>query len=211
MNFPQTFNPAYDLVKGNEGGYNRETKGYGETYMGIDRRYKPNWSGWPIVDELKRRFGVPKEEKTFPYTPQLDNSVKEYFYTEYWLKSNAALINDTLLRNAYFDFYVHKPAYAVGFANQIVTGKLTLGTAITQNVANAINANTAAFYNAFYNLRILHYQNKYLNDTYRYIKSQVGVLARARRFPALYPNSINNNNQPKKQTFREKFNFWIGK
>ena len=50
-----SFDNAFAHTQTNEGGYaNNKADLGGETYAGISRKYHPKWSGWAIVDELKK-------------------------------------------------------------------------------------------------------------------------------------------------------------
>lgn len=48
------FNPAFSKTMRIEGGYVNDPDDPGaETYMGISRRYHPDWSGWDLIDAYK--------------------------------------------------------------------------------------------------------------------------------------------------------------
>lgn len=84
-----------------EGGYsnNRYDSG-GETYRGISRVKNPTWSGWQIVDRFKplKRNQVIEE---------LEGSVKEFYYTNYFLAPSFNSLNSKKVALSLFDFHVN--------------------------------------------------------------------------------------------------------
>ena len=187
------FNISREFTKTNEGGYNRATFGSGETYKGIDRLKggpaAKNWQGWKIIDAWKSKYGIPKEESTLPI-PELDILVNKFYKDNVWNKSGTQFINNQQLANFYYDFYFHKPAIAVAAMNDIckqlnpniIVNSNTVSTA----VVNIVNALPGVVYSSLYKLRVLHYNNKYLNDRFRikYKSAQKGLLARVAKFPS---------------------------
>ena len=58
------FNTAWERTARFEGGYvNDPSDSGGETYNGISRRYNPNWRGWKVVDEQKKKQNFPNNLK----------------------------------------------------------------------------------------------------------------------------------------------------
>ena len=78
---------AIQSTLGVEKGYaNDTTDRGGETYAGISRKYHPNWSGWSVIDDLKKAPGFPKTLNTYA---GLQDSVVAFYKAEYWDKINA--------------------------------------------------------------------------------------------------------------------------
>lgn len=77
------FDEAYSIVVLNyEGGYsNRPEDRGGETYMGISRRYHPDWEGWRIVDQYKGADFFPLVLDT---DGELQEMVREFYKTKFW-------------------------------------------------------------------------------------------------------------------------------
>lgn len=80
------FEQAYDIIVGYEGGYVNDPDDFGgETYMGISRRFNPQWEGWNIIDDFK--MGHPND---FPDGLELDDSleqeVQKFYEANYWDK-----------------------------------------------------------------------------------------------------------------------------
>ncbi len=156
----------------------------GETYKGIDRRQQPGWPGWKIIDEYKKkRFSIPKY--SILKNVQLDNQVIDFYTKNFWPKSKAGLLNNQTFAENYFDFYFHKPAIAVA-AIKAAAGKNDLESAIT-----TVNANPEETYTKFYNLRLAHYNNSWMNGSGKnkiYYKpgkngTQATQLRRAKSYP----------------------------
>ncbi len=81
------FEPAYQQMQKNEGGYvNDPLDRGGETYRGISRKNWRGWEGWPIVDAA-----------TFQYRPLTPGNIKSL---NAWLSANAPL--QKMVRLFYF-------------------------------------------------------------------------------------------------------------
>lgn len=183
-----SFNLARDKVKINEGGYSPGFNGSGETYKGIDRKYgAPHWPGWKILDRISNK----KEHDVFR-NPTLELLVEDFYLNKMWRPSRAGEMKDQALATMYYDFYFHKPAVAIAAANlaalQINPSAVSNNNRLTDDVIRAINNSPEDVYRTVYNLRIQHYQNKWMNKigktNIRYTTTQKGLLNRAMRFPA---------------------------
>lgn len=96
-----------------EGGWvNDPDDGGLETYMGISRKYNPNWSGWPILDKLNPRHGQ--------IYPELSKSVAEYYRKQYWDKIQAGNIKDVKVAGFFFDYFVNSGSHAVKAIQRLV-------------------------------------------------------------------------------------------
>lgn len=78
------FEIAFKRLLGYEGGYSNDhaDKG-GETYKGIARNFHPDWSGWKLVDEIKKSPGFQKELNS---NAELTYHVKQFYKYEFWDK-----------------------------------------------------------------------------------------------------------------------------
>ena len=169
----------------NEGGYAYAYGKSGETYMGIDRLHQPGWPGWKIIDQYKRTVG-PVGAKQVIKDERLFKLVFKFYHDLFWPASKAGLLSNQQLANMYFDFYFHKPAIAQA---------ALIKAANKNNFSDAVkfaNVWPAYVYQRLFKLRILHYNNQWMNGEGKnriYYKpgksgSQAGVLARANRYPA---------------------------
>ncbi len=96
-NFPYAIEP---LLK-SEGGYVKDPSDPGgETYAGISRKSWPNWLGWKMISAIQTK-------KTGQKFSQLDNEVKEFYYTNYWIKNNLDKIDNSEIAAAALDTVVN--------------------------------------------------------------------------------------------------------
>lgn len=81
-----SFEKAFAKMSLNEGGYsNNKNDLGGETYNGISRKYHPNWSGWTIVDNVKKQNKtVLAINKALKASSGMKTAIKEFYYNEYW-------------------------------------------------------------------------------------------------------------------------------
>lgn len=105
------FNTAFKItILGNEGGYNPGI-GEKETYMGIDRGANPNWSGWQIIDTLKKANpGLSTGHMNLLLTQNivLQQSILHFYKANYWDTVNLDHVNDQCLANNLFDCSVNQ-------------------------------------------------------------------------------------------------------
>jgi lysozyme family protein len=106
-----SYNVAIENTLKHEGLYSNDIDDFGaETYMGISRRYHPNWGGWSIVDSYK-------DSDSF-YTliradERLKEMVKEYYKLQFWDKNVEILsLDDTTLKSYIFDMSVNTGSWA---------------------------------------------------------------------------------------------------
>ena len=94
-----------NFVFGAEGFYSNDPKDAGgETLYGIARKKNPNWNGWKIVDDYKKKSGFPKNMSQ----DQTLVSLKDAFYkSEFYDPVKAEFIEDELLAAHVFDFGVN--------------------------------------------------------------------------------------------------------
>lgn len=160
------FNTAYRIVHGHEGGYanNGGDKG-GETYMGIARRYHPEWAGWVIIDAWKTLHGQPRRNYYFDSNELVEDVVS--FYKGSWNELQGSRIASQPVANLLYDFatnsgravqvaqgVLNQLGYALQVDNQV--GPLTLA---------AINAaDPATFHNALKAARIAYLKQLVVRD-----------------------------------------------
>lgn len=80
------FKAALDLLLDEEGGYvNNSHDAGGETVFGISRRLNPNWTGWPLVDALKRQFSnLVDLNRQLKESATVQDAVQSFYRAEYW-------------------------------------------------------------------------------------------------------------------------------
>lgn len=105
------FLPAYRrTVLGFEKGYNPGI-GEKETYMGIDRGANPNWSGWHIIDNIKKanpNISAARMNMILATNKQLQDNIISFFKAGYWDTCNLDKIADQQLANNIFDCSVNQ-------------------------------------------------------------------------------------------------------
>lgn len=205
-----SFELAREKVRRWEGGWSAGFTGSGETYRGLDRNYNASWPGWKIIDKIPNK----KQGQIFNI-PALEALVEDYHLNKYWKPSRAGEILNNELATFYFDFYFHKPLQAVvaaGIAAKEINPQTsTNDKSLTNDVIAVMNNNPIQVYERMYQLRELHYLNKWMNkvgkNTYIYQKSQKGLLNRLYSFA----KKIGTAAQPveKKKPFDGRFWFDI--
>lgn len=154
------FNPAYEMVMRNEGGYHDGTiRGIkdtgGETYMGIARNYNPSWGGWSLIDNYKRSHVIPYNSK--PNIPGLSRVHYDYIKSNYWNKIKGDQIPNQDFANFFFDFYFHKPAPAVETLQNILGVKVD-GDFGPKSLAALKSFKISDIYALYYNARNEYYR-----------------------------------------------------
>jgi lysozyme family protein len=97
-------------VVGNEGGYNPGI-GEKETYMGVDRGANPDWSGWKIIDNIKRATPGISDAKmniNLAQNAQLQVNIKAFYKAGYWDTVCLDQVTDQQLANNLFDCSVNQ-------------------------------------------------------------------------------------------------------
>jgi len=149
-----------------EGGYsNRENDYGGETYMGLSKRWNSNWPGWAEIEKYKAASGgTIKHNAKFP---DLQESVKQYYRTEYWNKMKGDQINDQSVANMLADVKVNGGWAKGGIIEKVqgevgakVDGKWGTGT------IEAINKHKdqSGLLNSIYDARKAHYDSEVLKN-----------------------------------------------
>lgn len=103
------FEKFYPLLAPFEGGYLSEKmaaankdKG-GETYKGIARNFNQDWEGWAIIDEYKKKNGIPKWN-SYIKNSKLDALVKERAKKNYWDAIKASQIKNQTVADTIADY-----------------------------------------------------------------------------------------------------------
>lgn len=158
------FQPAFDITMGNEGGYsnNPNDKG-GETWRGIARNMWPNWSGWPIVDQVKASKPGNLNQALFG-NAQLNTMVEQFYQQQFWNPVGLPNINCQQTANQLFDIAVNMgTGTACKFLqqgiNSLAPNTVTVdGKVGPLTIQAANNQNDEALYNAICALRKQRYQ-----------------------------------------------------
>jgi lysozyme family protein len=130
-----------------EGGYaNVAGDGGGETYRGIARKYHPNWPGWRIVDQKKRKHNE--------IIPELEDEVASFYKTHYWDTIRLDEVCNDAIAGFVFDVYVNSGRSgikmiqrAVGVQDDGIVGPKTI-QAINQTDLATLKKQREAFYRA---------------------------------------------------------------
>lgn len=100
------FEKAYKRVIGNEGGYaNHPSDKGGETYMGVSRRFHPDWAGWEIIDEEKQKGKIKHNSKLKDVA--LDELVRRFYKAKFWDKIHGDKIINQSIADNFFDFVIN--------------------------------------------------------------------------------------------------------
>lgn len=113
------YNKYYPKLRVFEGGWvhNPNDSG-GETFMGITRRYHPNWDGWKRVDDFKKRSGFPRNANN---DSQLREKVRQFYKKEYWDAVWADKIKSQKLAEQIVDTGINMgQVWAIRFAYRVV-------------------------------------------------------------------------------------------
>lgn len=133
------FDTAYNKVKQYEGGYNPSDAGSGETYAGINRKWNPDWPGWLLIDDIKKKRTIKRGE----ILPELAFSVRNFFATKKWPLIKGNDIKNQTLANYLFDFFVTSETWAVKKIQEAINAvgpyRLTVDGVLGNLTLDAIN------------------------------------------------------------------------
>ena len=122
------FDKEFEKVVLAEGGYCDDPDDTGgETYVGISRKYNPNWSGWPIIDAEKKN-GLKNITARLKKNKELNNKLKLIYKQKYWDVLDLDDIPSQNIAHQLFDTCVNcGKVTAIRIAQQVigmtVTGK----------------------------------------------------------------------------------------
>jgi lysozyme family protein len=104
------FEIAFDETMHFEGGYaNDPDDRGGETYRGIARRFHDQWSGWSIIDEIKRESPNDFRDRLDQHA-ELQEQVKTFYRSTFWRAIGGDEIEDQHIANELFDTGVNQGA-----------------------------------------------------------------------------------------------------
>src|SRR6476661_2857461 len=119
------FKIAYAKTAVVEGGYaNDKDDSGGETWKGIARNFHPNWSGWNIVDTLKKTAGFPANLER---SEALQLQVHAFYKRNFWDVYNLDLMADQQVANELYDTGVNCGTETVAKYFQRILNVLNLG------------------------------------------------------------------------------------
>ena len=171
------FDLYFPKIKKHEGGYvNIAADRGGETYFGITRVNFPTWSGWAVIDSIKKN-AVIKRNTLFP---TLEPQVKAFYKANFWDKVKADLINSQSIAELYVDFFINSGGNAIKKMNESLKAL---------NVSAINLANPTQLHKALLDRRI-----KFFNDIVKASPKQAvflkGWLARAEAFAKDAPVAV---------------------
>ena len=158
------FDTALKKTLGHEGGYAfvPGDRG-GETYMGIARRYHPDWVGWAIVDREKAAHGgrLPRNYKI--NNPVLDKLVKDYYKKVFWDRIHLDDVHNSSLQELIFDFFVNSEKSGIKVIQSVLRNQfnqdILIDGIIGPKTIAAINRCKAEdLFEAIKDARIYYYQ-----------------------------------------------------
>ncbi len=154
------FQPAYDILQKNEGGYLNDPADHGgETYRGIARNFHRNWPGWRIVDKFSH---PPRILRTgaFINDKELDLLVWQ-FYLDWWNRLGFSQIKNQDIANIFFDFVVLAKSGVRTMQLALISQgfKVKADNRMGPKTISAINAaNQKQLFNAFKKRRIAYHE-----------------------------------------------------
>jgi lysozyme family protein len=93
-------------LKAVEGGYVFDPKDKGkETYMGVSRRYNPDFAGWAIIDKEKQN--KPLKRGSYIKNDALYKMVYDFLYQKYWVKGSFGLIDNQSIAEILADWRIN--------------------------------------------------------------------------------------------------------
>ena len=109
-------NLFWPILKSNEGGYTVDSGG--ETYLGISRKYHPEWKGWPLVDQAKEAYGFGtgpidtwKEQVAFTHViwgrQDITDLALQFYKPDFWDIFQADHITNQSIANFIVDWGVN--------------------------------------------------------------------------------------------------------
>jgi len=152
------FDRCISVVLRREGGYANDPNDKGkETYMGISRRWHPNWNGWPIIDAHNANCQLKRGE--FVDNPEFDKMVYNFYYNEFWMPLNIDELENPNIALQIFDFAVN-----AGTVKAIKTAQRLSGV----RVDGIIGINTIKAINSLDNAFLIRYKHA-RKEYYTYI------------------------------------------
>lgn len=131
------FDIEFDKVIAVEGGYvNDPDDAGGETYLGISRKSNKNWTGWKIIDNIKKQYGTKNITAKLKKDNTLNNTAKLLYKRNYWDTLKLDDIPSQDIAHQLFDTCVNcGKTTAIRIAQQII------GMTITGKWSNELKYN----------------------------------------------------------------------
>lgn len=121
------FNIEFDKLILAEGGYVHDPDDNGgETYLGISRKYNPNWIGWKYIDKIKKQYGIKNITSILKKDKDLTNSAKSLYKTNYWDPMELDDVPNQNIAHQMFDTCVN-----MGLKSAINIAQQVIGMAVT--------------------------------------------------------------------------------
>lgn len=97
------FKYSFDKTIKHEGGYANVAGDRGSiTYMGISRKFHPNWAGWNILDKYTPLRHNQKIDST-----ELNSHVKLFYYHTFWQPIAGDYLDNQHIADFVFDWHVN--------------------------------------------------------------------------------------------------------
>jgi hypothetical protein len=109
--------PALARTLGTEGGYSNDPVDRGgETYRGVSRVMHPEWSGWLLIDMMKKKAKPGDFPHCLDSYQSIQLTVTEFYLTEFWSKMALDSCQSQAIANELFDTAVNMgPKWAKAF------------------------------------------------------------------------------------------------
>jgi lysozyme family protein len=149
------FTQAFQLTIAHEGGYvNDPDDPGGETYKGVARKIHSKWTGWTIVDMLKRQSGFPAN---LDKDADLQETVSDFYRVTFWDKMKGDDIVDQQVAESIFDFGVNAGVGTSASLAQMVIGATADGVIGPQSITSLNSFNADHFLASFTVAKIARY------------------------------------------------------
>jgi lysozyme family protein len=118
------FEIAYRITMKVEAGYaNDPTDTGGETFAGVSRNANPKWTGWPVIDAIKRVTDRKNYDKAMFADADLMGMVRRLYKQNYWDVNRLDEVKDQAIADELFDTGVN---CGVGIAAEFLQRALNI-------------------------------------------------------------------------------------
>jgi hypothetical protein len=156
------FKTALDITMGNEGAYNHGV-GENETFFGIDRGFNPRWSGWVIVDKIKKdnpNLSDKQYDVLFKQNSFLMSDKDLFYKRQYWDTLMLDKINYQQVANILFDDNVNPCEISAARVMQEAAGVTIDGIVGMYTVVGVNSQDPEIYYNKVIAIRKAHYEDE---------------------------------------------------
>ena len=159
------FNAARSFTSDLEGGFWNDPS-VGWTYAGITKKFYPTWPGWKRIElmQLTQFRGRAIPRYTIFKDTVLDTLVHIFYESTFWKFLGGEFIQNQILANFLYDFFVHKQNDAIRVMNEVALtfkpGISIFQTKISADVLSVMNSVPQGFYLKIRNARIYYYTTK---------------------------------------------------